>query len=93
MGKIPLEKLKIRLSKKHNLKKSSSWFGRLLSKSTNHEEDFFSNFVCFSESPNFIKGNWDFKRIYPISVQLITELFWEIFAHFCDFFVSFKKNM
>ena len=25
----------------------------LLSKCQNHEEDFFSNYVCFSKSPNF----------------------------------------
>ena len=28
----------------------------LLSKHQNHEEDFFSNYVCFSKSPNFMQG-------------------------------------
>ena len=36
----------------HKNLQSSSCFAHLLSKHPNHEEDFFSNFVCFSESPN-----------------------------------------
>ena len=40
--------LKFGLYEKYkNLKKSSSWFGRLLNKFTNHEEDI-SNFVCLT---------------------------------------------
>ena len=40
----------------HNLKKYSWWFWCLLSKSADLSKPrrrFFSNFVCFSESPNF----------------------------------------
>ena len=39
-----------------NLKKSSSCFDKsanLLSKCQKHEEEFFSNYVCFSKSPKF----------------------------------------
>ena len=44
----------------HNLKKTSLWFCRLLSKSADLSKTwgFFSNFVCFSESPNFISLMW-----------------------------------
>ena len=58
--------VKFRLSEKHTKKnaQSSSCFVHLLSKSPNHEEDFFE-FVCFSESPNFTTNELFLKPYNP----------------------------
>ena len=65
-------KLGMFLRKTQNLKKSSSWFWRLLSKCQNHEEDFFQ-ILCASQKvrtlPIWISfeesiNNWGPKNMY-----------------------------
>ena len=47
--------IKFRLSEKHTKlkKKSSLWFGHLLIVNVQTMRKIFSNYVCFSKSPNF----------------------------------------
>ena len=54
----------------HNLKKSSSWFGLLLSKCTNHEEDFFLNCVFLRKSELYLTlFELGFERYSPLPLE------------------------
>ena len=59
----------------HNLKKSSSWFWCLLSKSADLSKNirkFFSNFMCFSVSLNFISEQFSKQN----TIEYYHLLFW-----------------
>ena len=75
-------------------KKSSSWFGRLLSKCTKHEEDC-AIFVCFSESPNFTKkGLRVFKTDTKFFQNIIVAMKFYILnmTQFCGFLWKYELN-
>ena len=60
--------LKFGLTEKHiNLKKSSAWFGHLLSKRPNHEEDFFKFCVLLRKSELYFGRIEDTKSPFEIN--------------------------
>ena len=66
-----LSLVKFGLSEKYSIiEKSSWWFVNLLSKHPNHEEDI-SNFVCFSESPNFTYDIFSCMPWQKVSIRCI----------------------
>ena len=76
--------LKFGLSEKHT--KICTIFLMLctftLGKRPNHEEDFFSNFVCFSESPNFMTNGSKVMTVLFVSNPIYSPSILKIYSFF-----------